>query len=164
MKRNFLNKLRRNISIYLSIYLSRTITDVCKTALLLTKPSSDDDSGFRFGFGVEASLPLAQSAPALSHDTTRLSDCRHSIGLPCPRWCSLSLILDLFHVYPLVWWRKSKISRENGSWVGNKTSASDFDRKYICYPAISDTLFSQILIFFQFTLMCPVEVFFKTDR
>ena len=43
-----------------------------QTALLLTKPSSDDDSGFRHGFGPEASLPLAQSAPAVSHDTTRL--------------------------------------------------------------------------------------------
>ena len=48
------------------------ITDVCTTALLLTKPSSDDDSGFRHSFGTEASLPLAQSAPAVSHDTTRL--------------------------------------------------------------------------------------------
>ena len=49
-----------------------TITDVYKTALLLTKPSSDDDSGFRHGFGGEASLPLTQSVPAVSHDTTRL--------------------------------------------------------------------------------------------
>ena len=50
-----------------------TITVVCTTALLPTKPSSDDDdSGFRHGFGAEASLPLAQSAPAVSHDTTRL--------------------------------------------------------------------------------------------
>ena len=38
----------------------------------LTKPSSDDDSGFRHGFGAEASLPLTQSAPAVSHDTTKL--------------------------------------------------------------------------------------------
>ena len=36
-----------------------TITDVYTTALLLTKPSSDDDSVFRHGFGTEASLPLA---------------------------------------------------------------------------------------------------------
>ena len=49
-----------------------TITDVYTTALLLTKSSSDDDSGFRHGFGAETSLPLAQSAPAVSHDTTRL--------------------------------------------------------------------------------------------
>ena len=34
----------------------------------------------------------------------------------------------------------SKISQEYGGWIGNETSASDFDRKYICYPAISDTL------------------------
>ena len=45
-----------------------TITDLYTTALLLTKPSSDDDSGFRHGFGAEASLPLAQSTLAVSHD------------------------------------------------------------------------------------------------
>ena len=44
---------------------------MCTTALLLTKPSSDDVSGFRHGFGAEASLPLAQSDPAVTHDTTR---------------------------------------------------------------------------------------------
>ena len=38
-----------------------TITDVCTTGLLPTKPSSDDDSGFRHGFGAEASLPIALS-------------------------------------------------------------------------------------------------------
>ena len=49
-----------------------TITDVYTTMLLLTKPSSDNDSGFRHDFGAEGSLPLAQSAPAVSHDTYRL--------------------------------------------------------------------------------------------
>ena len=49
-----------------------TITDVYTTALLLTNPSSDDDSRFRHGFGAEASLPLTQNAPAVSYDTTRL--------------------------------------------------------------------------------------------
>ena len=63
--------------IYMCIYVCvyrryHTITDVYTTALLLTKLSSDDDSGFRHGFGAEASLPLAQSAPAVSQDTTRL--------------------------------------------------------------------------------------------
>ena len=53
-------------------YSYHTITDVCTTALLPTKPSSDDDSGFLHDFGSEASLPLAQSIPAVSHDTTRL--------------------------------------------------------------------------------------------
>ena len=47
-----------------------TITDVYTTALLLTKPSSDDDSVFRHGFGAEALLPLVESATAVSHDTT----------------------------------------------------------------------------------------------
>ena len=99
-------------------------------------------------------ITTSQECPSsISWHHQTLSDCCHSMGLPYPCWCSYTLILDLFRVFPLVWWRKSKISQENGGWVGNETSASNFDRKYICYPAISDTLFSQILIFFQLTLM-----------
>ena len=49
-----------------------TRTNLCLAALLLTKPSSDADSGFRHDFGSEASLQLAQSTPAVTHDTTRL--------------------------------------------------------------------------------------------
>ncbi len=41
--------------IYIGGY--HTITDVYTIALLLTKPSSDDDPGFKHGFGTEASLP-----------------------------------------------------------------------------------------------------------
>ena len=63
-------------SVYIYIYIDRyrhhTKTYVCTSALLPTKPSSDDDSGFRHGFGAEATLPLGQSAPAVIHDTTRL--------------------------------------------------------------------------------------------
>ena len=62
---------RTHTQIHTHIHRYHTITDVCKTALLLTKPSSDDDSGFSHGFGNEASLPLAQNAPVVSHDTTR---------------------------------------------------------------------------------------------
>ena len=66
-----------NICTYLHVCVCvysryHTITDVCTTALLLKKPSSDDDSGFRHGFRPEASLPLAQSTPAIYYDTTRL--------------------------------------------------------------------------------------------
>ena len=46
--------------------------DVCTTALFPTKPSSDDDSGFRHGFRAKVSLPLDQSTPAVTHNTTRL--------------------------------------------------------------------------------------------
>ena len=48
------------------------MTDVYTAALLPTKPSSEDDSGFRHGFRAEVSLPLTQSAPAVTHNTTRL--------------------------------------------------------------------------------------------
>ena len=41
-------------------------------ALLSIKPLSDDDTRFRHGFGAEASLLLAQSALAVTHDTTSL--------------------------------------------------------------------------------------------
>ena len=60
--------------IYCIIYIHRyhTMTDVYTAALLPTKPSSDDDSGFRHDFRAEASLPLTQSVPAVTHNTTRL--------------------------------------------------------------------------------------------
>ena len=48
------------------------MTYVYKAVLLPTKPSSDGDSGFRHGFGAEASLPLTKSAPTVTHDITRL--------------------------------------------------------------------------------------------
>ena len=65
-----LETYRMNLLCIYSRY--HTITDVYTTALLLTKPSSDDDTGFVHGFRAEASLPLAQNAPAVSQDTTRL--------------------------------------------------------------------------------------------
>ena len=55
------------------------MNDVYTTGLLQTKPSLDDHSGFGHGFGAEASLPRAQSAPAVSHDTNRL--CRIVVAL-----------------------------------------------------------------------------------
>ena len=48
------------------------MTDVYTAASLLTKPSSDDDSEFRHGFGAKASLPQDLGAPSVSHETTRL--------------------------------------------------------------------------------------------
>ena len=48
------------------------MTDVCTAALLSAKSSSDDDSGFKHGFGTEASLPITRSTPAVTHDITRL--------------------------------------------------------------------------------------------
>ena len=60
------------IYIYMYILCRYHTTAVCTIALLLTKPSSDDDFGFRHGLGAEASLPLAQNVSVVSHDTTRL--------------------------------------------------------------------------------------------
>ena len=37
-----------------------------------TKPSSNDDSGFRHVFRVKATLPLTQSISVVSYNTTRL--------------------------------------------------------------------------------------------
>ena len=47
------------------------MTDVYTAALFPTKPSNDD-SRFRHGFRVEETLPLSQSAPAVTHNTIRL--------------------------------------------------------------------------------------------
>ena len=40
--------------------------------MLPVKSSSDDDPGFKYGFGSKASLPLTQGAPAVFHNITRL--------------------------------------------------------------------------------------------
>ena len=48
------------------------MTDFYTAVLLPTKPSSDNDSGFKNGFGAEAPLSLTQSIPAAIHNTTRL--------------------------------------------------------------------------------------------
>ena len=49
------------------------ITDVYTTALLLTSLHQMTTLGSGMVLGPEASLPLAQSAPAVSHDTRFLS-------------------------------------------------------------------------------------------
>ena len=58
--------------------------DVCTTALLPTKPSPDDDSRFRHGFGAEASLPLTERRSRNSRYHQTLLNCRHSKGLSYP--------------------------------------------------------------------------------
>ena len=100
---------------------------------LLTKPSSDDDSEFRYGFGAEVSLPLAQSAPAVSHDTTRLCqivvtlwDCHiHTDAIRALSWIfSLYFFLSDGGSPRLV--MKMEIE------LVIKPLPSDFDRKYSC--------------------------------
>ena len=56
----------------LYVYKYHIMTDAYTAALLPTKLSSDDDFRFRYGFEAKASLPITPSAPAVTHDTTRL--------------------------------------------------------------------------------------------
>ena len=67
-------KVWKLIEFTIYVYIKKLYTKTAaKEALLLpVKSSSDDDPGFRHGFGAEASLPLTQGAPAVSHNTTRL--------------------------------------------------------------------------------------------
>ena len=126
-----------HIYIYIYIYsMHHIITGDCTTALIPTKPSSDDDSGFRHGFGAEALLPLAQSTPAVSHNTTRF--CQSVV----PLWdCHIhaDAVRTLSWIFSMYFYLSDggsiSLVKKRG-WVGNKTSASDFDRKYVCYPAI----------------------------
>ena len=96
-----------NIYIYIYIYVWMTIYICTKTAakeavLLPVKSSSDDDPGFRHGFGAEASLPLTQGAPAVSHNTTRLYWMVFNLYESHIRFrCSYSLVLNLFFIYSL---------------------------------------------------------------
>ena len=91
------------------------MTDICTAALLPTKPSSDDDSEFRHGFGAKASLALAQSAPTVNNDITRLCWIvitlwsshiyADAVILPYLGYFFIYLALSwifFFHVFPLV--------------------------------------------------------------
>ena len=160
-----MNKCTITTCIYIYIYRRyHTITDICTAALLLTKPSSDDDSGFRHGFGAEASLPLAQSAPAVSHNTIRLCqivvtrwDCHvHADAIRALSW--------IFSMYFLL--------SDGGSPRLVKKMEVDLAIKPLHLTSIGNTFVIQPFLthcsrrssFFQFTLMCPVEIFFKRDR
>ena len=72
--------------------------------------------------------------------------------------------LGSFFIYFLLSDGESPRLVKNAENVGNETSVFNLDRKYIGYPAISDTLLLQIFIFFQLILMCPVEILFKRDH
>ena len=124
------------------MFLYHEIIDVRTTAFLLTKRSSVDEYGFRYGFGAEASLPLSQSPPAVSHDTAKL--CQIAVTL----WDCLihadavrdiSWIFSMYFVLPdggSLW-----LGKKNGDWVGNKSSASDFNIYiYIYIYILLDTL------------------------
>ena len=94
--------------------------------MLPAKSSSNDD--FSHDFGAEASLPLTQSAPAVTADTTRfcwidvtLWDCHihtDAVYLLCICFCLMEKVHDL---------------SEYRGWFGNETSASSFHRKYVGY-------------------------------
>ena len=76
------------------------MADVYTAVLLPTKPSLDDASGFRHGFGAESSLPLTQSAPAVTHDTTR--PCLRDVTVwNCHVYVDAVRALDLFMYFLL---------------------------------------------------------------
>ena len=61
-----------HIYIYIYIYKSYIQELSQKAVLLPVKSLSNDNPGFRHGFGAEASLPLTQGVPTVSHNTNRL--------------------------------------------------------------------------------------------
>ena len=107
----------------------------------------------------------------LSSSTSRY---HHAFLVCCLCENAISLLMQLAlysasffffrYIFSLVWWWMSKINQICWGWDGNETSASDLDRKYICYPAISDILFTEIFIFFQLRLMHPFDILLKRDR
>ena len=133
-----------------------TTIDVYTTALLLKKPSSDDDSGFRHGFGAEALLPLAQSAPAVSYDTTRL--CQIVVALwDCQNHADAVRALPwIFSMYSLL--------SDGGSPRLVKKIEVELEIKPLHPTSIGNTfviqpLFSQIFIFFQITIYIYIYIY-----
>ena len=95
--------------IYIYIYIILYTKTAAKEAVLLpVKSSSDDDLGFRYGFGAEASLPLTQGAPAVSHNTTRLYRMVLNLYECHIRSDAVTgLFWIFFYIFPLLCWCKS---------------------------------------------------------
>ena len=120
-----------------------------------TKPSSNDESWSRLSFGAETSLPITQSSLALSHDTNKLWK---FVIILWKCHIHVHVVLALFCIFfPFIWWGKSKISLVCRGCIGNEISASNLHRKYICYPYISNSLFS------GFYVMRVVSIFVLND-
>ena len=159
--------LSLSLSISLSLYIHsryHTITDVYTIALLLTKPSSDDDSVFSHSLGAEASLSITQSAQEVSHDTSSLCqivvalwDCQiHVDAVTALSWIfSMYFILSVGGSPRL--FKKTEFElainpciRPRGNTLVIKPHMTQCSRRSS--------------YFFQLPLMCPVEIFFKRDR
>ena len=99
------------IIIYIcGIHLKKLYTKTAakEAALLPVKSSSDDDPGFRHGFGTEASLPLTQGAPAVSHNTTRLYWMWFNQYEGQMRSDAVTVLFWIFfYIFPLLCWCKS---------------------------------------------------------
>ena len=151
--------------IYIYIYMYHTMTDLYTAALLPTKTSSDNDSGFRHSFGAEASLPITQSAPAVTHDTTRLCWTGATLWdwhIPADSVRTLSWII--FFIY---------FQLSDGKCLRLvKNTVVELVMKPRHPTSMGNTLVIQQFLthcsrrssyFFQFPLMCAVEIFFKRD-
>ena len=110
-----------------------TKTSAKEAVLLPVKSSSDDDPGFRHGFGAEASLPLTQGAPAVSHNITRLY--WMVFNLYVCHICSdaVTVLFWIFFIYSLFFAGVSPILvKKCRGCIRNKTSTSNLKRKYVC--------------------------------
>ena len=147
------------------VYRYHTITDVCTTALLQTKPLSDDYSRFRHGSGAKASLPLAQSVPAVFHDTTTLCqivvtlwDCHiHADAVRALSW--------IFSMYFLLSDGRSPrlVKKTEAELAIKPLRPTSIWNTFVIRPFLTHcSRWSSY--FFQLTLMYPVKIFFKRDR
>ena len=81
--------------------------------MLPVKSSSDDNPGFRHGFGAEASLPLTQGTPAVSHNTTRLYWMMFDLYECHIRSDAITVLFWIFFIFSLFFAGKSPILVKN---------------------------------------------------
>ena len=152
------------IYIYVCIYRYYTITSVCTTALLPTKPSSDDDS-IQVWFRGRSIITTGPETPVVYHDTTRLFqiavtlwDCHiHANAVRTLYWIlSMYILLSDGGSPRLV--KNAEVELAMKPLHPISIGSTFFVQPYLTH------FFLQILIFFQLTLMCPVEIFFKRER
>ena len=137
------------------------MTAVQIAVLLPVKSSSDDDSGFSYGFGAKTSLSLTQSAPAVPHDTTGLcffvtllERHIHADAVKALFWIFfISFLLSYGESPRLVRYPEVKLVMKPRypTLIGNIFVIQPFLIHCSC----------KSLYFFQLTLMRPVDIFLK---
>ena len=120
--------------------------------------------GFKHDFRAEESLPLAQSAPAVFHDTTRLCLIVVALGYCQIHADAVRALSWIFSMYFLLSDRRSPrlVKKTEVELVIKPLHPTLIGNTFVIKPFLTHC--SHRSSYFSNLLMCPLKIFFKIDR